>query len=67
MTDTMENWLLTLVTTNLNFPVVQHNHFLEKYFTGEKSIQHFQRDIDFFQLIQSDLGKTNGEGVNGQK
>lgn len=38
MTDPMENLLLTLVTTNLDFTAVQLNHCLEKYSTGEKKI-----------------------------
>lgn len=62
--DPMENLLLlTLVTTNLDFPAVQLNNFIRKYSTGKKNIQRLQRDIDFSQLIQSDLGKTNGKGV----
>lgn len=36
MTDPIENLLLTLVTTNLDFPAVQFNHFLGKYSTGKK-------------------------------
>lgn len=63
MSDPMKNLLLTLVTTNLDFPDVQFNHFLGKYSSGKKNIQRLQRDIDFSQLIQSYLGKTNVKGV----
>lgn len=62
MNDPTENLLLTLVTTNLDFRAIQLNYFLGKYSTG-KNIQRLQKDIDFFQLIWSDVGKTNGKGV----
>lgn len=39
--------------------------FREVLYWG-KNIQHLQRDIDFFQFTQFDLGNTNGEGVHGQ-
>lgn len=51
MTDPMENLLLTLVTTNLNFPVVQHNHFLEKHFTGEKIFSTYKETLISFSLF----------------
>lgn len=58
----MKSFVLTSVTTKLDFPAIQLNHILGKYSTGE-NIQRLQKEIDFSQFIQSDLGKTNGKGV----
>ena len=44
MTDPVENLLLTLMTTNLDFPAIKLNRFLGKYSTGKKIIQRLQRD-----------------------
>lgn len=50
------------MTTKLDFPAIQLNYILGKYSTGE-NIQRLQKEIYFFQFIQSDLGKINGKGV----